>query len=102
MSEMTVANTIETANTIQTQTDKPPRKETAFDRYRKKNLDKYNQYSINYYYRQKAKLPEELRNRKVGRPKKIKPPKEPKPRGRPRKKKVEEPVCNEASRANAD
>jgi len=38
----------------------------------------------------------------VGRPKKIKPPKEPKPRGRPRKKKVEEPVCHEASRANSD
>ena len=49
MSDITVANTIETANTMETQTDKPPRKETAFDRYRKKNLQKYNQYSINYY-----------------------------------------------------
>ena len=72
--------------TIETQTDAPARKQTAFDRYRRRNLQKYNQYSIAYYYREKAKLPQELQDRKVGRPKKEKVIKEKKQVGRPRTK----------------
>ena len=83
---MSEIHTTTISNSIETQTDTPAKKETPWTRYRKRNLQKYNQYSIAYYYREKAKLPQELQDRKVGRPKKEKVIKEKKSVGRPRTK----------------